>query len=323
MAAIPGGAGKSRECDKEDNMKAEATASPVIPFFLYPPDAAPALGQSRWKSAFSLYWEKQGRVFFPPKGTSAWNAGLPWVVEEMFTQLSKKEVEMVSALEHPEYPWMQALSVRSIKEEDALFLPAACNVWRREEWGECPGCLTPTIPAEERLQVLHLLAVTGFSRGYVGVLVGGEEFLLRVVERDENEIQDLVSREKLFVEQLCNKVPPVADGSLSTTRMLKQLYSWNVGDMELPEHADECLEDLLQKKEQRDALDVAIRERENEIKALMKHHETASNKRFSVSWKNVETTRLDIGRIKEQYPELYRTFCTTSQSRRFLVKKVA
>lgn len=59
---------------------------------------------------------------------------------------------------------------------------------------------------------------------------------------------------------------------------------------------------------------------EQEIKLFMQDSELASNGYYKVSWSNVETTRLDTKRIKQEQPEIYQNYAKVTSSRRFQIK---
>ena len=59
---------------------------------------------------------------------------------------------------------------------------------------------------------------------------------------------------------------------------------------------------------------------EQEIKMFMKDNELAENDSYKVTWRNVDTTRLDTKRIREEKPDIYNTYAKTSSSRRFQIK---
>ena len=56
------------------------------------------------------------------------------------------------------------------------------------------------------------------------------------------------------------------------------------------------------------------------MKLFMQDNEFASSEEFRVSWKNIDSTKLDAKRIKEERPELYADYGKVSHSRRFEVK---
>lgn len=59
---------------------------------------------------------------------------------------------------------------------------------------------------------------------------------------------------------------------------------------------------------------------EQEVKLYMKEKERAVSGRYRVTWSNVESTRLDIKRIRQEQPEIYQDYAKVSSSRRFLVR---
>ena len=59
---------------------------------------------------------------------------------------------------------------------------------------------------------------------------------------------------------------------------------------------------------------------DQEIKLFMQDSELASNGRYKVSWSNVDTTRLDAKRIKQEQPEIYKNYAKVTSSRRFQIK---
>lgn len=52
----------------------------------------------------------------------------------------------------------------------------------------------------------------------------------------------------------------------------------------------------------------------------MQDSELASNGHYKVSWSNVDTTRLDAKRIKQEQPEIYKNYAKVTSSRRFQIK---
>ena len=53
---------------------------------------------------------------------------------------------------------------------------------------------------------------------------------------------------------------------------------------------------------------------------FMKDNELADSECFRVSWKNIDSTKLDSQRIREERPELYTDYGKVSHYRRFEVK---
>ena len=53
---------------------------------------------------------------------------------------------------------------------------------------------------------------------------------------------------------------------------------------------------------------------------FMKENELARSECFRVSWKNIDSTKLDTTRIKSERPEIYIDYGKVSHYRRFEVK---
>ena len=56
------------------------------------------------------------------------------------------------------------------------------------------------------------------------------------------------------------------------------------------------------------------------MKLFMMDNEYADSGSFRVSWKNIDSTRLDAARIRAERPELYADYGKVSHCRRFEVK---
>lgn len=52
----------------------------------------------------------------------------------------------------------------------------------------------------------------------------------------------------------------------------------------------------------------------------MQDSELATNGHYRVLWSNVETTRLDAKRMKQEQPEIYQNYAKVTSSRRFQIK---
>ena len=73
-------------------------------------------------------------------------------------------------------------------------------------------------------QVLHQLAVTGHAWAEVAVLIGGQDFRIYRIERDEEKIRDLTERETQFWLQVTRNQQPEPDGSEDAGSALAWLF---------------------------------------------------------------------------------------------------
>ena len=75
------------------------------------------------------------------------------------------------------------------------------------------------------------MAVTGYEAWWIAVLIGGNKFVYKKIERDEDIIQYLINMERDFwLNHVEKDEPPMFDGSEASTRLLKQLYSESIED---------------------------------------------------------------------------------------------
>ena len=79
-------------------------------------------------------------------------------------------------------------------------------------------------------QVLHQLAVTGHAWAEVAVLIGGQDFRIYRIERDEEKIRDLTERETQFWLQVTRNQQPEPDGSEDAGSALAWLFPRDDGE---------------------------------------------------------------------------------------------
>ena len=99
------------------------------------------------------------------------------------------------------------------------------------------------IPDEYMIQIQHYMAVTGCQGAYIAVLIGGNTFRWRFVERDEELIAMLISLEEDFWRHVQKGTPPALDGSNASARFLAERFPNSVPQSEiaLPRNAQKLL----------------------------------------------------------------------------------
>ena len=184
-------------------------------------DAAAVLGLSRFSSPYSVWADKLARV--PDKeDNEAMRQGrdLEDYVAQRFALGTGKKVQRKSEmLRHPEHSFMLANIDRQVVGEKAGLeckTTKSMNI-KRFRSGD--------FPAEYYCQCMHYLAVTGWERWYLAVLVYGEGFFIYTIERDEDEIAALVAAEQEFWQYVESQTPPPVDGHTATTETIHKLFS--------------------------------------------------------------------------------------------------
>jgi predicted phage-related endonuclease len=125
-----------------------------------------------------------------------------------------------SILQHRKFPYMLAnidgVVIDPVKGE-GIFEAKTAGLYSNSEWEK-------GLPDEYAIQVQHYLAVTGLSFAYIAVLIGGNKFLWKYIERDEGTIDLLIQLEARFWKLVQTNTPPPIDGSKASTELLNRLY---------------------------------------------------------------------------------------------------
>jgi putative phage-type endonuclease len=285
-------------------------------------DASAVLGLSRWQTPLQLWAEKTGEVIKDEPATLAQTLGirLEEVVAEMFTLETGKKVRRVNkTLYHSAHSFIGANIDREVVGEDELLECKTASAWKSKEWeGE-------EIPREYIIQVMHYLAVTGRSRGYLAVLIGNQDFKIKVVERDENMIAEMVKKEVAFWNDFV--VPKVMPGII-TARDSQVLYDLfpvaeEGSEVSLDDKANRLIESRNAMILDIKSLESQVDKAENELKAMLQEKETGASVNWIVTWKNQKTKRLDTTLFKTSEPAVYEKYLKESESRvlRFKAKK--
>ena len=58
------------------------------------------------------------------------------------------------------------------------------------------------------------------------------------------------------------------------------------------------------------------------IQAFLNGAQIGKSDRYFVSWKEIESTRVDTKALKEKYPQVYAAVAKTSTARRFTAKEI-
>lgn len=287
-------------------------------------DASAVAGFNRYRSPMAVWMEKTGQFEEDPPGEAAyWGTVLEDVVAAEFENRTGLELIKPEIMyQHPEHDFMLANIDRFIqspdKETPGVLEVKTASAYKLNEWDG------DRIPDEYMIQIQHYMAVLGCTWGYFAVLIGGNTFIYKPVERNEAMIQSLIKLEKEFWEEyvIGGGAPPM-DGSDASVNLLNHLYpdAVQASEMELNSEQYGLIELLEQAKDAEKVAKEVVRLYENQLKDAMKDHEIALFRGDSVvTWKNTNRTTVDSKRLKQEQPDIYDKYSTVSTSRRFIVK---
>lgn len=225
----------------------------------------------------------------------------------------RKSNYMYKSIEHP---CMLADVDRLVVGEDAGLECKTVSVYSADKWAN------GNIPLHYAIQCYHYMAVTGKRTWYIAAVILGKEFIYRKLEWDDEIINGIIAKEEYFWnEYVMKRILPSPDGSKACDEIIDQYFHTAdatdmiplVGFDEKLNRRDEIIKKIAYLQEEQKQI-------EQEVKLFMKNHELAGNSSYRVSWKNINTTKLDTKRIKAELPTLYDDYGLVSSYRRFEIK---
>jgi len=287
-------------------------------------DAAAAVGLNPYKSQLELWLEKTGREAAKEETTGMddpcyWGTLLEPYVATAYQQKTGRKVRRVNAvLQHPTFNFMLANLDREV-----IGCPEV-QILECKTAGEFGSRLWKDgVPEYVQLQVQHQLAVTGKAAADVAVLLCGQKLEIHRIERDDDLIARLILLETKFWECVEQDIEPLADGSESAARALRQLYPGN--DTTVDFGQDEMLCETFTTLS---ALKVELEEKElraEQCKQILQQAMGDASRAVFLGGevtfrRSKDGTTLDTKRLAADHPELARNYTVTRPgSRRFVL----
>lgn len=281
-------------------------------------DAPSIVGLNPYKSKYKLFLEKTGAIEpdnLDDNESVQWGKILEPVIAEQFANKTKLVVRPNGGnnIYCEQYPFATATPDFYVLENGEIGTLEIKNTseYNLNDWES-------GVPNYAHIQKMHQLAITGLKFGYVAGLIGGNKLKYHKVYADPEIIKHLMQQEEIFWQMVIDKTPPELSGDDS--ELIGKLYpSANKPMIELPSDLEIAAINIKSRKEEIKLLEKMNDVQETLIKDYLKESEGAENENYKITWKNVETTRLDTKLIKEKAPEIYEKYSITSSSRRFLI----
>lgn len=280
-------------------------------------DAGAVCGMNPYRTAIQVYQDKISEET-EDFDNEAMRQGreLEEYVARRFTEATGKKVRRANAMFYNEdHPFMLADVDRMIVGENAGLECKTASPFMADKWAD------GKIPLSYQLQCYHYMAVCNADAWYIAALIFGQKFLFYKIERDEEVIADLIRIEQDFWQNhVLKHQMPAPDGSKIADSVIADYYKESVTETIRLTGFDEKLKRRQELSELIGKMDTEKKQIEQELKVYMGEAETAENERFLVSWKAVQSNRLDEKRLKAERPEIYEEYKKSISSRRFTVK---
>lgn len=278
-------------------------------------DAAAVVGLNSFSSPYTVWADKLGKL--PPKeDNEAMRLGrdLEDYVAKRFTEQTGKKVRRKNfILWNSDYPFAHANVDRLIVGENAGLECKTTSVLNLKNFknGE--------FPENYYVQCMHYMAVTGYKKWYLAVLILGKEFKVFEIERDEDEIKALMKAESEFWTCVEKGEPPMIDGSEATTNTIKTVLAESNDDTPVNLFAyDSTLEQYIALSKQIKELENLRDEMANKVKVFMDSSAKGESNKFKVSFASTLRQSFDSKRFAKENPNIdlsdyyktstYRTF---------------
>ncbi|GAB3065468.1 YqaJ viral recombinase family protein [Salinicoccus sesuvii] len=263
-------------------------------------DAGTILGVNKWKSKTQLFFEKVDPEMIQEVDNEFiyWGNTLENIVAEEFARRTGKRVRRDNRmLRHPEHDFMIANLDRVVVGEKALLECKTTSQFNKDQWeGD-------DIPAQYLCQVQHYMAVTGYEKAYIAVLLGGNTFIWKEIKRDEELIDIIIQSEKDFWENNVKAgVIPEIDGSQATSDFINHMYKdIDNEEVALSEDADTLLKAIEAcKRDIKETKDLQSKY-ENQLKDQLGHNVAGKTSNFLVTWKPQTRRSIDKKALEEKY----------------------
>lgn len=286
-------------------------------------DVAGILGVSPWSSPWSVWADKLGLT---PDAVDSDRMEFGRRAEGLLADYFASRTGLVVRGEqtrctHPDEPWMICtLDGYACDGQEPV------GLFEAKTTGDAPW---DEVPVYYVAQAQWQMAVTGMDRVWFGVLhlaFGRPAFRVYEVAADREDMAAMVAACRAFwCDHVAAQVAPAADGHDATGAAIAA--AWADSDPDAVAEADAdleaCVEHLRQLKADAKALDAAIAEAENTIKAAIGSAEAlrALDGTDLATWRSQDRTAVDVAALRAAAPDLVAAHTTTTSSRVLRLKK--
>lgn len=283
-------------------------------------DAGTILGVNPYKSRYTLWAEKCG--YIEPEQPTSLRVKMGHLLEPTVADLWMEETGKKCRVDNSEYslkeyPYLVGHIDRRVIGENSGLEIKTVSQFDKSDYAEGE--------AKEmwRAQCVFYMAVTGCTKWYLAILRGFNEIYFMEVERNEEEIEAVISSCSAFWQSVKDQIPPVVDGSDSTRDTLDSMWD-GVNDTEVVDltNVSGLLDDLSVLKHDKDEIIDKEEEIKNRIRAELGEYQVGAVGRWKVIWKPQETKRLDTTRLKAERPDIYEQYSKTTESRSLRITKI-
>lgn len=279
-------------------------------------DMGAVLGLNRFRSPYSVWADKTGKLP-DAEDTEAMRIGRdlePYVLRRFAEKSGLKTRHIHALLRNDAFPHIHA-NVDSVVVGQKAGVEAktasALNT-RAFSGGD--------FPESYYAQCVTYLAITGYQRWYLAVLIMGKEFKIYQMTRifndavpdwcessiyvSDGELQALAAAAEDFWKYVETNTPPPVDGLSATGEALTAIYKQSNDETVDLTAVDSSIRNYLAIKKQVDELSNLMEEQKNQIMAYMGEAERGEAGNVRISWKTQTRETFDKKSFQKAHPEI-------------------
>lgn len=286
-------------------------------------DVSSIMGINKYRTPVEVWMEKRGvrePADLSDNEAVEWGNRLEGLVRDKFAERHPELMvsESPYSLVARDRPWAHANLDGKVLDE--------CGKWgvleiktvgksREGDWKD-------GVPDYYLTQVTHYLSVTGWSYAWVAALIGGQHYVEFRVNRDEEDIDAVVSAVDTFWNDcvIGGSLPQIVGGSSEASALL-DLFGAKSDEYVSPANTDH-FDKLVYSYKEAKACEKKYAEQAkriaNDIRAEVGSAKGAVSDVYKVTWVKSTTKRFDLKRFSSDHPEITQVYTVTSLADRGL-----
>lgn len=255
-------------------------------------DAAAILGLSKYANEHDVWLAKLDLAPATPDTEAMWwGRELEDVVARKYMAVTGKTVfNPERLLYHPDYPVLIGSPDRICVDENRGLEIKTTNAHSADNWGPSGS---DEIPPAYVIQCMHYMAITGFDKWDIAVLIGGSEFRHYTIKRNPDLEATMVTHlNQWWKKHIVDGITPEITSSPATKRWLEETFPYDVAPMR---EADAYAEDLASRiKTAKAIIDRASKNKDDAeaaMKALIGDASGIKGLDWTITWKRSKDSK--------------------------------
>ncbi len=291
-------------------------------------EIAAIVGLSQYRTPMQVWESKVNPVQDEETSQPAyWGTVLEDVVAKEYALRTGRKVQrLTKQMMHPDFSFAIANIDRAVINPeisgnvrwkdgrlttDRILECKTANGFMAKQWGEAG---TDSVPDAYLIQCQWYMGVTGASICDLAVLIGGQDFRIYTILRDDDLINDLLIQGEAFWELVQSRTEP------DPVNYPEAVKKWSKSDPSLSVQADDLLVDDLEQIQSIKAQVKELEAQEDALKArvllALESAETLLYQGVKVATCKTQTrTSFDAKAFEKDHPELYAQYKKTSSTR--------